>query len=173
MRPSPRLGVRGEARGGTFSAPHLYLLDSSYKRDSIGRVSSTTQIPQLSIASSASITAQAMNSIATNVNRPPNFDPEAGKSFETLIGYTRGPADGSEPSVDDLASENPVYRDIRKAKVHDVRGQEGLFNLEEHGFQYYKLPAIPGEGTIDFHSEQDPLILGIYYPGIAEWFAKV
>ena len=75
--------------------------------------------------------------------------------------------------MDDLASENPVYRDIRKAKVHDVRGQEGSFNLEEHGFQYYKLPAIPGEGTVDFHNEQDPMILGIYYPGIAEWFAGV
>ena len=93
--------------------------------------------------------------------------------FTTLIGYTRPPADGSQPSMDDLASEHPLYRDIRKATVFDVRGSEDRFKLEEHGFRYYKLPNIPGEGVVDFTNEEDPKILGIYYAGMSQWFAQV
>jgi hypothetical protein len=92
--------------------------------------------------------------------------------FKTLIGYTQPPPDGGEPSMDDLASEHPLYRDVRSANVYDVRGFEHQFNLEEHGFQYYKLPNIPGEGIVNFNDEQDPMILAVYYAGMSEWFAK-
>ena len=56
--------------------------------------------------------------------------------------------------------------------MYDVRGFEHQFNLEEHGFQYYKLPHIPGEGIVYFNDEQDPTILGVYYAGMSEWFAQ-
>ena len=96
----------------------------------------------------------------------------AAHDFRTLIGYTRPPADGSEPSMDALASEHTLYRDVRNANVYDVRGLEDKFNLEEHGFQYFKLPRIPGERVVNFKNESDPKILGIYYTEMAEWFAK-
>ena len=93
--------------------------------------------------------------------------------FTTLIGNTRPPSDGSKPHMDDLASENPLYRDLRRATVFNVRGSENQFTLEEHGFQYYKLPDIPGAGIVDFQNENDQMILGLYYPGMAKWFAGV
>lgn len=92
--------------------------------------------------------------------------------IQTLIGYTRPPADGTEPSMDDLASEHPLYRDVRSANVFDVRGFEDQFTLETDGFQYFKLPSIPGQGVVDFENELDPKIMGIYYAGMSEWFAK-
>ena len=75
--------------------------------------------------------------------------------FATLIGYTVPPADGSEPSMDDLASEHPVYRDIRQAKIDDVRGNEDRFTLDKHGSQYYKLPSIPGDGSYERERSKD------------------
>lgn len=92
--------------------------------------------------------------------------------IKTMIGYTRPPATGGEPSMDDLASEHPLYRDVRTADVYDVRGFEDQFTLEENGFQYFKLPSIPGEGVVNFENESDPMILAVYYQGMAEWFAK-
>ena len=92
--------------------------------------------------------------------------------IQTLIGYTRPPVDGGEPSMDDLTSEHPLYRDIRSSHVYDVRGFEDQFTLETHGFQYFKLPSIPGQGVVDFENELDRNIMGIYYAGMSEWFAK-
>ena len=92
--------------------------------------------------------------------------------IQTLIGYTRPRAGGGEPSMDDLASEHPLYRDVRSANVYDVRGFEDQFTLETQGFQYFKLPSIPGQGVVEFENELDPKIMGIYYAGMAEWFAK-
>jgi hypothetical protein len=92
--------------------------------------------------------------------------------FQTLIGYTRPPPAGGEPSMDDLASEHPLYRDVRSANVYDVRGFEDQFTLETNGFQYFKLPSIPGQGIVEFQNELDPKIMGVYYAGMSEWFAK-
>lgn len=102
-----------------------------------------------------------------------SFKIKAKHDFNTLIGYTKRPLYGGEPPMDDLASENPIFRDVRKAKVVDLRGAEDKFTLEKHGFQYYKLPEIPGNGIVDFTDENDPRILQLYYPGMSEWFAKV
>ena len=93
------------------------------------------------------------------------------RDFTTFIGYTRAPADGTEPRMDDLASDHPLYRDVREARVIDVRGSRTDFNLETHGFQYYKLPQVPGEGLVDFQDENDSKIMSLYYAGMCEWFA--
>ena len=93
--------------------------------------------------------------------------------FYTLIGYTRPPVDGSEPRMDDLASDNPAYREIRRAKVIDVRGIEDQFTLEKNGFQFYKLPKIAGDNQVDFTNEGDPKIMSIYYAAMSQWFADV
>jgi hypothetical protein len=92
--------------------------------------------------------------------------------FTGYVGYTCAPSDGSALNMDDLARDDPLFREVRSVHVEDVRGSEDTFNLEEHGFQYFKLPHIPGDGEIDFYNEEDPSILMIHYPGMAEWFAK-
>jgi hypothetical protein len=98
----------------------------------------------------------------------------AGKRYDFTgwIGYTRPPPEGSLLQMDDLASDHPQFREIRTVKISDVRGSESKFTLEKHGFQYLKLPDIPGEGVVDFYNEEDPNILRIYYPGMASWFAE-
>lgn len=93
--------------------------------------------------------------------------------FTTLIGYTRPPVNGGEPRMDDLASDNPTFREIRETRIRDLRGMEDGFTLEKNGFQYYKLPQVPGDGIVDFTNEGDPRILDLYYAGMATWFAKV
>ena len=97
---------------------------------------------------------------------------KAGHDFTSLIGYTRPPINGSPPHMDDLATDNPLYREVRTAKIMDVRGRDEKFNLEQHGFQYFKLPQIPGDGIVDFTNEEDPKIMGVYYAGMADWFAQ-
>ena len=104
--------------------------------------------------------------------RPSTVKLVGGHDFKTLIGYTRPPVDGSEPSMDDLASDHPTYREVRYAKVYDARGIEDQFRLQEHGFQYYKLPSIPGDGIVEFTNELDSKIMSLYYAGMSEWFAK-
>ena len=94
-------------------------------------------------------------------------------TFNAEIGYTLRPLDGTQPPMDDLANENPLYREVRRAKISNVRGTEHNFTLEENGFQYFKLPSIPGDGLVDFENEGDPKILELYYKGISEWFAGV
>lgn len=94
------------------------------------------------------------------------------RDFTTLIGYTLAPADGSQPRMDDLASDHPLFREVRTAAVSDVRGRENDFTLEKNGFQYFKLPEVPGEGIVDFTDENDPKIMGMYYSGMCDWFAK-
>lgn len=90
----------------------------------------------------------------------------------TTIGYTIPAADGGNIDMNDLSWEKPAYRDARQVRVHDVRGAEDHFSIDEHGFQYYKLPFIPGEREIDFANSDDPNIKDIHYKGMADWSAK-
>ena len=70
----------------------------------------------------------------TTANEAITIKVVAKHDIQTLIGYTRPPVDGGEPSMDDLTSEHPLYRDIRSSYVYDVRGFEDQFTLETHGF---------------------------------------
>lgn len=93
--------------------------------------------------------------------------------FETTIGYTRGLADGSEPSMDDLAADKPGSTDVRRVKVHDIRGMAKSPTLDVNGFQAFMMNKIPGEDLIDWNNEKDPNIRSVYYQGLGEWFAGV
>lgn len=92
--------------------------------------------------------------------------------FVTAIGYTVPAADGSNIEMDDLSLEKPAFREVRQVKIHDVRDAHEDFTLDEHGFQYFKLPDIPGEGEIDFSNNDDPNIMKIHYKGMSDWLAK-
>lgn len=92
--------------------------------------------------------------------------------FTAAVGYTVPAADGANIDMNDLSMETPAFREVRQVKVHDVRSTQEKFTLDKHGFQYYKLPSIPGAGEVDFTNNDDPKIPQVHYKGMADWFAK-
>lgn len=92
--------------------------------------------------------------------------------FTTTIGYTLPPSDGVNLDMNELSLEKPQYREIRQVKLHDVRGAQQDFTLDEHGFQYYKLADVPGEGEVEFTNNEDPKIKKIHYKGMEKWLLR-
>lgn len=110
--------------------------------------------------------------VDTSANEPSYPTKDGSRDFVTQLGYTIPAADGGNISMDDLATENPTFREVRQVKIHDVRDSPEDFKLDVHGFQYHKLPSIPGEGEVDFFNHDDPKIAEIHYKGMADWYAK-
>ena len=81
--------------------------------------------------------------------------------------YYKPKVDGTGPDLDDLAIIfGPKDMDSREVIVHDIRGKEDLYRLDENGFQVVKHSS-----SMDDYSDESK-ITSVYYPEIEELLLK-
>jgi len=83
------------------------------------------------------------------------------------MGYYQPKPDGTLPEVNDLALTLGLKDiDRREVVISDIRGNEDLYQLEEHGFQVLKNTSSLGDFA------DDNTVKSVYYPEIEELLLK-
>ena len=81
-------------------------------------------------------TATEMNHIHQSANFNPTPEITKPHDVETDIVYFKSAEDGSVATIQDIASNDTRFCDVRRVLMRDIRGKEKDFTLEEHGFQF-------------------------------------
>ena len=91
--------------------------------------------------------------------------PEAGTphDVEADIVYFKPAIDGSFATIQDIASNDPRFCDVRRVLMRDIRGREKDFTLEEHGFEFVECQVEEGE------CESEDMIKKVHYPKMEEF----
>lgn len=79
---------------------------------------------------------------------------------ETTLNYYKDPGDGSEPAPAYVGRPETYERpaETLDVTVHDIRGQEKNYTLDQNGFQIYAHRSV----EVDF--VDDEKIKSVYYP---------
>src|SRR4051812_28226940 len=60
------------------------------------------------------------------------------RDVEVDLDYFKEAEDGTAVQIQDMASNNPKFRDTRRVMIRDIRGKIQNFSLENNGFQYFE-----------------------------------